>query len=202
MIQSLAVRARGAVRTGWLLVGTTLAALVLAEGCGRIAFWCKDAILGSRAPAGASVPSEASTPCLREALKVKLQWQPYTYWRGTRFRGECVTIEDDGLRCTWQPPASDSGAPVIAMFGGSTMWGMRARGRSRFLSSTRTPAGPRAGSRPRARPPRAPRRPGCRAGSFPPRAARCRSGRAPVSGWERPAPGPAGPPGRRRLRSC
>ena len=54
------------------------------------------------------------------------------YFRPKPFHGQTITIGDDGLRTTWQPPspapASSGSKPVqILMLGGSSLWGFGAR---------------------------------------------------------------------------
>ena len=60
----------------------------------------------------------------------RLDWQSYTYWRHRPYRGQTLTIGDDGLRKTWNRPADEASrneARRIFMFGGSAMVGFGAR---------------------------------------------------------------------------
>ena len=60
----------------------------------------------------------------------RLDWQSYTYWRHRPYRGQTLTIGDDGLRKTWNSPADEASrneARRIFMFGGSAMVGFGAR---------------------------------------------------------------------------
>lgn len=54
------------------------------------------------------------------------RWEPYAYWRPEPFCGHYLTIDEQGLRKTWQATTSaltTTSYPTIFLFGGSTMWG-------------------------------------------------------------------------------
>lgn len=54
-----------------------------------------------------------------------VHWSPFTYWRHNSVSGTYLNVDRDGIRRTWNMPAT---APIeIYMFGGSTMYGIGAR---------------------------------------------------------------------------
>jgi hypothetical protein len=58
----------------------------------------------------------------REFGELETVHHSYVGWRRLPYRGETITIDDHGVRATYQPPQTQPGK-VIAFFGGSTMWG-------------------------------------------------------------------------------
>ena len=107
------------------------------EGGFRVTFGIRDRLTAQPVPdrrvlaegyGGAAWPVEH----YRELVLLQDRWEPYVYFRQKPFRGKTIKIGDDGLRATWQPPASanDRGQrePVkILMLGGSSLWGFGAR---------------------------------------------------------------------------
>lgn len=57
---------------------------------------------------------------------MRFRWEPYVYWRPEPFYGQYITIDEQGLRKTWQASVDVVPTvpyPTIFLFGGSTMWG-------------------------------------------------------------------------------
>ncbi len=56
-------------------------------------------------------------------------WAPYVHWWLTPYRGRLITINEQGLRPTWQPPTDAGSAEKqrLYVFGGSTAFGAGAR---------------------------------------------------------------------------
>ena len=55
---------------------------------------------------GATWPKEH----YREIESLEERWQPYVYFRPKAFHGKTIDIGSDGLRATWQPPATSGQA--------------------------------------------------------------------------------------------
>jgi lysophospholipase L1-like esterase len=123
-----------ALQTAWSLVGLTLLLVLAAEGLGRLAYRWRDAIDRGRHPGpGVTAGARAIAGCVREGYAMKLHWQPYVYYMPSPTRGACVTVDSSGFRRTWRPAgigrergAPPGAAPVIALYGGSAMWGLGA----------------------------------------------------------------------------
>ena len=84
--------------------------MILTEAGFRLVFAIKDQLTRRDAPdprvlaegyGGATWPVEH----YRELESLEDRWQPYVYFRQKPFRGKTITIGNDGLRATWQPPA-------------------------------------------------------------------------------------------------
>ena len=121
-----------ALRTAWLLVGITLAALVAAELIG--AHWVSpdadaQGILDPRARADGYAGAPWVDAYFREfAAANHVEWRPYVYWRRKPFAGRYINIDGRGVRRTWNPaPDGSTPAKRVFVFGGSTMWGTGAR---------------------------------------------------------------------------
>jgi hypothetical protein len=56
----------------------------------------------------------------REFYRVESRFVPFEEWRYTRFAGQAINIDDNGLR---QVPGLNSDGAHVHFFGGSTMWG-------------------------------------------------------------------------------
>jgi lysophospholipase L1-like esterase len=124
-------------QTGWSILGITLLMVVSVEGGFRVTFGIRDRLSAQPVPdrrilaegyGGAAWPVEH----YRELELLQDRWEPYVYFRQKPFRGKTIKIGDDGLRATWQPPASTKNRgqrePVkILMLGGSSLWGFGAR---------------------------------------------------------------------------
>lgn len=57
-----------------------------------------------------------------------LEFEPFVMWKQNGFVGEEVTMNDIGLRSTWNPSTYEKVDPLkLFVFGGSTIWGTGAR---------------------------------------------------------------------------
>jgi hypothetical protein len=125
------------IGTTWSILGITVVLLLLTEAGFRAAFALRDLCARIERPdrrvliegyAGATWPVQH----YRELDLIEDRWHPYVYFRQKAFRGETITVDQDGLRATWQPPTpttDDSGRPPLKllMLGGSSLWGFGAR---------------------------------------------------------------------------
>jgi hypothetical protein len=108
----------------WIFAGITLLYFVALDGIA--ALW-----LAYRSAAPIPAIRGLSEQCVRETDDVignsgiGASWYPYVYWRTAPYSGECVNIDNDGIRRTWTAPqAGNAGRRLrIFMFGGSTLWG-------------------------------------------------------------------------------
>lgn len=64
-----------------------------------------------------------------EYQNLKSRWAPYVHWWAKPYRGRLITVDEKGLRHTWQPPAGSAGGGKrrLYFFGGSTIFGTGAR---------------------------------------------------------------------------
>lgn len=76
----------------------------------------------TRAPAFAGIAGAAER--FREYDHLEVDYRPFVGWRYRPHRGPTITIDDDGLRVHAADPADPAAAPVVALFGGSSAWGM------------------------------------------------------------------------------
>ena len=123
MPPSILSRFARVLKACWLALGTIVLTVVAAELAGQVGYRVLDAAsfaFRHRKPA-------EPTTCERVMSSLTLRWQPYTYWRGVPSRDEWVTVEADGRRRSWQYAPPDSTAPVVAVTGGSAVWGMCVR---------------------------------------------------------------------------
>jgi lysophospholipase L1-like esterase len=127
-------RALKAIRDAWLLLGLTLALILVLELGARGAFALKDRFAAPPAvdprvvaAAGAAWPIEHD----RELKALADRWEPFAYFRPRPFHGSTITIDADGLRAVWKPPAEQGGEPrkplKLALLGGSSLWGYGSR---------------------------------------------------------------------------
>jgi lysophospholipase L1-like esterase len=124
------------IKTGWSILGLTIVVLLLTEALLRMSVAVRDRWAAPVSPdprvlnegyGGAAWPVEH----YREIERLEERWEPYVYFRPKAFRGRTITIGDDGLRSTWQPPAvpGEPGRVVakLLVLGGSSLWGFGAR---------------------------------------------------------------------------
>ncbi len=125
------------LRTSWSIVGITLVVLCVTESSFRLIFALKDRWSAAIRPdrrvlvdgyGGETWPVQH----YRELESIQERWEPYVYFRPRPFRGQTLTIGDDGLRATWQAPSPTPDSPdpkqvKILMLGGSSLWGFGAR---------------------------------------------------------------------------
>src|SRR5262249_30842963 len=125
------------LQTGWSICGITLVLILILETGLRVTFAARDYLTLPASPdrrimaegyGGATWPPKH----FREIESLEERWQPYVYFRPNAFHGETVTIGSDGLRATWQPPATArepaaKKALKLLLLGGSSLWGFGAR---------------------------------------------------------------------------
>ncbi len=128
---------RQGARHVWLNIGAALLVLVLLEGAARAGFAVIDR--GRRADRlvgyeqlydpDAATDQGWITEYLRELRDAnRADWHSYVYWRSRPYRGTYLSIDEAGIRRTWNSASSPSpGQLKIFMFGGSTLWGYGAR---------------------------------------------------------------------------
>jgi hypothetical protein len=143
-MRSIGKRARRVLlwlQTAWSIFGLTLLLIVLLELVLRGAFWLKDLgkpqvppdprVLAAIADSASWLPVH-----YRELDALSDRWRPYVYFRQRPFRGQTITIDEEGLRGTWHPPdatrkgrdgAADSRPVRLLLLGGSSLWGFGAR---------------------------------------------------------------------------
>lgn len=127
-----------ASRSAWSILGMVLVLIGLLELMFRVIFGIWD--LGTSRPVpDPRVISEGycgeSWPRIHfeELGRLSDRWESYVYFRQRPFRGATITIDEEGLRATWRPPAEgetrgDPREPMrILMLGGSSLWGYGAR---------------------------------------------------------------------------
>lgn len=125
------------LQTAWSILGITLVLLLTVEGSLRLLFAVRDRMTAVPVP-DPRIVSEgydgAAWPVVhfRELEQLEERWQPYVYFRQKLFRGETITIDNDGVRTTWQSssrPADrgERGLIKILTLGGSSLWGWGAR---------------------------------------------------------------------------
>ncbi|MBX7166586.1 MAG: SGNH/GDSL hydrolase family protein [Pirellulales bacterium] len=133
-MRSFILRVARGVRAGWLMLGLSLALLIVLELVTRV-------VLASRAEKAESfsqAESYGGAPWAEEYVReleqvVVTRWWPEAYWNSRPFAGRHFHIDDRGVRASWNPPdaqAETANPPRkvrVFMFGGSTTWGEGAR---------------------------------------------------------------------------
>ena len=99
------------LQTGWSILGVTLALIVLLELGLQGLFWFKDRSKPHIPPdprVVSAVPEGAAwlDRHYRELEAISDRWQPYVYFRQRPFQGQTIAINAEGLRATWEPPAT------------------------------------------------------------------------------------------------
>ncbi len=130
-------RVMTALRTGWSILGITLVVLLLVEGIFRVSFALRDrasAVFAARPARTRGRLRRHSWPIehFREIERLVERWEPYVYFRPRAFQGKTVTVSEEGLRATWQPPTERGrqgarAATKLLLLGGSSLWGFGAR---------------------------------------------------------------------------
>jgi lysophospholipase L1-like esterase len=123
--------------TGWSILGITLVLLLLVEAGFRLIFAVRDRLTAVPVPDPRVVAEGyggAAWPVVhyRELEHLQERWQPYAYFRQKPFRGETITIDNDGRRATWQSSMRAEGRSnrrsiKLLTLGGSSLWGFGAR---------------------------------------------------------------------------
>ena len=120
------------IRSFWLMLGITLALVIVAELALRIVYHFRDEKVDLFA-------YKASSDCFKNSPWVAdyfredhqaaiLEWHSYVYWRLRPYHGRYVNVDNDSVRRTWQSPDSAAAdAFNVFMLGGSTTWGNGSR---------------------------------------------------------------------------
>jgi hypothetical protein len=120
------------IRSFWLMLGITLALVVVAEGGLRLVYRARE-----KGPDPTAYKKFAdcfkNSPWIDDYFRedheaAVLEWHPYVYWRLRPYHGRYVNVDERGIRRTWQSPDSAAaGAVDVFMLGGSTTWGNGSR---------------------------------------------------------------------------
>lgn len=121
------------IRGFWLMLGITLALVIVAELSLRIIYHVRDRHQPD--PTAYKIASDCyqNSPWVADYFHEDqsaaiLDWHSYVYWRLRPYHGKYVNVDNDGIRRTWQSPDSAAaGALNIFVLGGSTTWGNGAR---------------------------------------------------------------------------
>jgi lysophospholipase L1-like esterase len=68
----------------------------------------------------------SSSEFWQEQSQTRVRWSPYTYWVVDQLQGQYIRVDATGLRATFDQNIPTD-APVLGVFGGSTVWGEGAR---------------------------------------------------------------------------
>jgi len=132
-VRSAAIRTWQFLHAFWLMIGMSLAILLLVESCVRVQRSISERASGVRPGAAPAGDPQAKMPWFDEFTKEydatrPQRWKSYLYWgREPSFKGRYVNIDSAGHRIT--PQAKNAEGPVarVFFFGGSTMWGTAQR---------------------------------------------------------------------------
>ena len=135
-------RVLGALQTSWSILGITLVVVLLVEGGFRVIFAVRDRLTAVPVPDPRVVAEGyggAAWPVVhyRELEQLKERWQPYVYFRQKPFRGETITIGDDGRRTTWQSSAAARAIAINADRSKSSRWAVPRSGGSARATTRR-----------------------------------------------------------------
>jgi lysophospholipase L1-like esterase len=133
-VPSLTGVGRG-IRATWLFLGVTVALVAAADGL--LQAFVPDPLQATQIDPRARKPAKRKSDVFlgmawapkywREYSESRnLRWDHYGLWRRKQYQGEHITIDERGLRDTWNPPPT-KGALRIFVFGGSAVWGTGAR---------------------------------------------------------------------------
>ena len=139
-------RLKGALarlQTGWSILGITLVVLLLVEGGCRLIFAVRDRLTAVPVPDPRVIAEGyggAAWPVVhyRELEQLQERWQPYVYFRQKPFRGETITIDNDGrahhlaIVQRGRSDRGERGSVKILTLGGSSLWGFGAPTTRRF----------------------------------------------------------------------
>jgi hypothetical protein len=128
ILRRIIVRSFKFVQAFWMIIGVSLAMLLVAESCYRAASAAGDKVRSSRAtpaPRGPFAGVSWYRDFSREFDATRaLHWQPYVYFRRSpSYHGRYVNVDSLGRRITPQPSTPAKPSARVFFFGGSTMWG-------------------------------------------------------------------------------
>jgi len=122
------------LRNGWLIIGLTLLLFLALEFGLRGLFAVKDRLMNPVPPDPRVIRDGyggETWPIVhyRELEALVERWEPYIYYRQSRFQGETISIDDLGHRAVWAPPdlAENPKTLKLLTLGGSSLWGFGAR---------------------------------------------------------------------------
>lgn len=132
-VRSAAIRTWQFIHAFWLMIGMSLAILLLMESCIRVQQSVSERRSGVRPGAPPAGDPQAKLPWYDEFTREydatrPQRWKSYLYWgRLPSFKGRYVNIDSAGRRIT--PQAQNAEPPIarVWFFGGSTMWGTAQR---------------------------------------------------------------------------
>ena len=117
----------------WLIIGMSVAILLLVESCVRVQRSMSERMSGVRPGAPPAGDPQAKLPWFDEFTREydttrPQRWKSYLYWgRQPSFKGRFVNIDTAGRRITPQPSTPAIPVARVFFFGGSTMWGTAQR---------------------------------------------------------------------------
>ncbi|MEO7458052.1 MAG: SGNH/GDSL hydrolase family protein [Gemmatimonadaceae bacterium] len=132
-VRLFAIRTWRFLQAFWLIVGMSVALLLLIESCFRVQATVSERMSGVRPGAAPKGDPQAGQPWFDEFTKEydatrPQRWKSYVYFgRKPSFTGRYVNIDSAGHRITPQPIAPATPAAKVFFFGGSTMWGTAQR---------------------------------------------------------------------------
>ena len=121
-VRQLAIKAWSALHAFWMIIGLSLALLLLMETCMRVT----DRSPVPRVPAG---KPQVSLPWFKEYTRDydatrSQRWKSYVYFgRLPGYKGRYINIDNAGRRVTPQPTTPAMPSAKVFFLGGSTLWG-------------------------------------------------------------------------------
>jgi lysophospholipase L1-like esterase len=132
-VRQAAIRTWQFLHAFWLIIGMSIAILLLMESCIRVQRGVSERMSGVKPGAPPADDPQAKLPWFgqfnREYDETRPQrWKSYLYWgRQPSFTGRYVNIDSAGHRITPQPTTPVVPVARVFFFGGSTMWGTAQR---------------------------------------------------------------------------
>jgi lysophospholipase L1-like esterase len=119
------------IKNAWLVFGITILLLLAVEFFSSVLLALhRGTPTDPKIHADAYGTAEWPAAYFYEFDSIRTKWQPYVHWRREPFKGKYITIDQEGIRQTWNAKGGiNSGSKIfrIFMFGGSTMWGSGAQ---------------------------------------------------------------------------
>jgi lysophospholipase L1-like esterase len=132
-VRRLAINTWRGLHAFWIIVGMSVAILLLAESCFRVQRTVSERMRGARTEGHLAGDPQAKLSWFDEFnreydITRPQRWKSYLYWgRIPSFRGRYVNIDSAGRRVTPQPATPAKPVARVFFFGGSTMWGTAQR---------------------------------------------------------------------------
>lgn len=125
------------LNVAWVTIGLVLCVIVFTEvGVNAYRTWIRKLRYGDKGKVVFSAGAEAyqdedwAYDFFHECTEnIKARWAPYVHWCVKPYHGRLITVDEQGLRHTWQPPAGSAGGEKrrVYVFGGSTAFCTGAR---------------------------------------------------------------------------